>query len=98
MLRHSFNIIITCQSLSMKINFKRKKQNLFVVKGIQINWYQHKQRKKKGTGKVNVPVISCGDGLVGKLVEHFGFIDNEDPEEVNLTRVLCWRGMGNQVS
>ena len=53
----------------MKINFKRKKQNFVMVKGIQINWY--KQKKKMGIRKVNVPVISCADDLVGKLVEHF---------------------------
>ena len=38
-------------------------------------------KKKKGTRKVSVPVISCADDLVGKLVEHFCFIDNEDAEE-----------------
>ena len=52
----------------MKINFKRKKQNFVMVKGIQINWY--KQKKKMGIRKVNVPVISCADDLVEKLVEH----------------------------
>ena len=76
-IQNNYNLLVIIDEdkfQEIKVKLCRGKRNSGQLVPVQA-------KQKKGTRKVSVPLISCADGLVEKLVEHFCFIDNEDAEE-----------------